>query len=80
MGLLSVFKKALQFRTGIPNFLTAGENFKQLCYILTTRIFRCYSDSHIEPQTPKEDVKSLKLDRMKLALSFPVPYLCYSPE
>lgn len=76
MGLPSIlFKKALQLRMGTPNFLPAQENFKQLLLYLYNTDLRCYSDSHTEPQSPKEHVKSLKLDRVKLALIFFCPVL-----
>lgn len=39
MGLPNVlFKKSLQFRMGIPGFLTGQENFKQLCFIFITHM------------------------------------------
>jgi len=50
-----------------------------LLYLYNTD-FRCYSDSYTEQQSPNEQVKSLKLDRVKLALIFPAPYFCYSSE
>lgn len=74
---MSFSKKTLQFGMGIPNFLTAQENFKQLLFYLYNTDFKCCSDSHIKPESPRNTEIRL---RVKLAPVFPVPYICCSPE